>query len=184
LNKTGVVNITAKVNGIVKEIHEGLIEEFYFKNAVPDGYKLKLVKGSSIVANVYVTEEEAEELLAKLHIRTDSKLFQVFKLDYKKETKVHEVIYYIHELGIIKDRFSKVNATKEDLINNLVHLGRITKDSEIASLDFEGIQQEEIFNILHNKHLEYLAKYEDFLLTEINSGSYISSWRSTFFNAT
>lgn len=94
--------------------------------------------------------------------------------------KVHEVVYYIHELGIIKDRFSKVNATKEDLVNNLVHLGRITKDSEIAVLDFEGIQQEEIFNILHNKHLEYLAKYEDFLLTEINSGSYISSWRSTF----
>ena len=62
-------------------------------------------------------------------------------------------------------------ATKEDLVNATVHLGRITKDNEIASLDFETIQQEELFNILHNKHRIYLAKYEDVLLTEVNSSA-------------
>lgn len=158
----------SKVDGIVKTIKENGIESFYFKNAVPDGYKLKLVKNDSIVENVYVTSEEAESILRKLHIRTDTILFKVFKYDAYREFEVHKIIYSIHELGAIKDRFSKVDATKEDLINAAVYLGRITKDKDITSLDFEGIQQEEIYNILHNKHREYLSKYEDVLLMEVN----------------
>ena len=88
-----------------------------------------------------------------------------------KELEVHKIVYSIHELGSIKEIFSKANASKEDLVNAVVYLGRITKDSEIPSLDFERIQQEELFNLLHNKHYEYLKKYEDLLLTEVNSGS-------------
>lgn len=92
-------------------------------------------------------------------------------MDFLKELQIRRTASYIHELGIIKATFSSVNATKEDLINAVNHLRQITKDSELASLDVEGIQQETLFNILHNKHYEYFKKYEDFLLTEINSGS-------------
>lgn len=161
----------SKVNKIVKRIKEDGIESFYFKNAIPDGYKLKLVKEDSIVDNIYLSVEDAEDLLVKLHIRTDSIIHKVFKIDVKKEIELHAIIYYIHELGAVKEKFSKANATKEDLVNATVHLGRITKDNEIASLDFETIQQEELFNICHKKHYEYLTKYEDVLLTEVNSGS-------------
>ena len=154
----------AKVESIVERIKEEPVKEFHFKQSIQEGYYLKLDNDS-----IYLTAEEVNELLAKLHIRTDSILCKVFRYDSSKEFKVHELIYYIHELGIIKDRFSNVNATKESLVNNLVHLGRITKDKEIAVLDFEGIQQEELYNILHRKHLEYLSKYEDILLTEVNS---------------
>ena len=161
----------SKVNGLVKRIKEDGIKEFYFKFSVPDGYRIKLVKEDSIVDNIYLTNAEAEELLKKLHIRTDSIIHKVFKIDVEKELEVHKLIYYVHELGAVKEKFSKADATKEDLVNATVHLGRITKDKDIASLDFEGIQQEELFNICHNKHLEYLSKYEDVLLTEVNSGT-------------
>ena len=159
----------SKVNGIVKRIKEDGIESFYFKVSVHDGYKLKLVKEDSIVDNIYLTSEEAELLLEKLHIKTDAIIHKVFNYDVHKEIEVHKLIYYVHELGAVKEKFSKADATKEDLVNATVHLGRITKDNEIASLDFEGIQQEELFNILHNKHRIYLAKYEDVLLTEVIS---------------
>lgn len=161
----------SKVNDLVKRIKEDKIEEFYFKFSVPDGYRLKLIKEDSIVDNVYLTNAEAEELLKKLHIRTDSIIHKVFKIDVEKELEVHKLIYYVHELGAVKEKFSKADATKEDLVNATVHLGRITKDKDIASLDFEGIQQEELYNILHNKHRIYLSKYEDVLLTEVNSGT-------------
>ena len=158
-----------KVKKIVGRIHEEHIEEFYFKNAVPDGYKLKLVKGSSIVDNIYLDTEEAELLLKQLHFKTDTIIHKVFKIDYAKEIEVHRLIYYIHELGAVKEKFSKADASREDLINATVHLGRITKDKSIANLDFDTIQQEELFNICHNKHRIYLSKYENVLLTEVNS---------------
>ena len=163
--------MVSKVDGLVKRIKEDRIEEFYFKFSVPDGYRIKLVKEDSIVDNIYLTNAEAEELLKKLHIRTDSIIHKVFKIDVEKELEVHKLIYYVHELGAVKEKFSKADATKEDLVNATVHLGRITKDKDIASLDFEGIQQEELYNILHNKHRIYLSKYEDVLLTEVNSGT-------------
>ena len=160
-----------KVNNVVETIKEEKIEEFYFKTSVPEGYKLKLVKNDSITDSIYLTESEANEVLNKLHIRTDSLLFKTFKYDVYKELEAYKLIYYLHELGAVKDRFSKANATKEELVNAAVYLGRITKDSEIASLDFEGIQQEELYNILHNKHLEYYHKFKDLLLTDVISGS-------------
>ena len=62
----------SKVNRIVENIKENRIEEFYFKIAVPEGYKLKLIKDSKIVDNIFLTESEVNELLAKLHIRTEA----------------------------------------------------------------------------------------------------------------
>lgn len=106
-----------------------------------------------------------------MHIKTDSILYKVFKYDIDKELEVHKLVYYVHELGAVKEKFSKANATKEALVNATVHLGRITKDNDIASLDFETIQAEELYNILHSKHYEYLTKFEDLLLTDVLSGS-------------
>lgn len=163
--------MAAKVDGIVKAIYENRIQEFYFKNSFPDGYKLKLVKDSKIFDNIYLTESEANELLVKLHIKTDSILFNVFKLNHEQEAYIKTVISKVHELGLIKANFSSVNATKEDLVNAVNHLKQITKDVELTSLDVEGIQQEEIYNILHEKHLEYLTKFNDVILTEVNSAS-------------
>ena len=45
------------------------------------------------------------------------------------------------------------------------------RDNELASIDVEGMQQEELYNIVHKKHLEYYNKYKYLLLTEIISGS-------------
>ena len=158
----------SKVSGIIKTIYVDHIEEFYFKLSVPDGYRLKTTEPSSI-DGTYLTEAEVHELLKQLHIRTETIVHKIFKLDHEKELEIHNIIYYVHELGAVKEKFSKANATKEDLVNATVHLGRITKDNEIASLDFETIQQEELYNILHRKHLDYLAKYEDAILTDVNS---------------
>lgn len=160
-----------KITNVVNVIHEENIDEFYFKNSIDGGYRLKLIKDSKLFDNIYLTDAEAEDLLNKLHIKTDSLLFKVFKLDIKKELEVKRMVYYIHELGIINSTITSANVTKEDLVNAIVHLGRITKDKEIASLDFEGVTQEEIYNVLHDKHLEYLSKYEDVLLTDVNSAS-------------
>lgn len=158
--------VSSKVNGIVNRIKEDRIEEFYFKNAVPDGYRLKLIKDSTIVDNVYLTTSEAENLLKQLHIKTDSLLFNVFQLDLEKEATVKIIISSVHELGIINSVITSVNATEEDLIQALNHLATITKDVDLAELDVKQIQKEELYNILHNKHLEYYSKYTDFLLTE------------------
>ena len=160
-----------KITNVVNVIHEENIDEFYFKNSIDGGYRLKLIKDSKLFDNIYLTDAEAEDLLNKLHIKTDSLLFKVFKLDIKKELEVKRMVYYIHELGIINSTITSANVTKEDLVNAIVHLGIITKDKEIASLDFEVVTQEEIYNVLHDKHLEYLSKYEDVLLTDVNSAS-------------
>ena len=79
--------------------------------------------------------------------------------------------YLTIAIWIIKANFSSVNATKEDLVNAVNHLKQITKDNELASLDVEGIQQEEIYNILHEKHLTYLAEFTADILEEVTSGS-------------
>ena len=163
---SGVVTITAKVESIVKTIYEDRIEEFYFKISVPEGYRLKLVKEDSIVDNIYVTEAEANELLNKLHIKTETILHKVFKLDLEKEATVKRIISSVHELGIINSVITSVNVTEEDLVNAVNHLGHLTKDVELAELDVKQLQKEELFNILHNKHYEYYSKYTNFLLTE------------------
>lgn len=160
--------VDSKVDGIIKTIYEDRIEEFYFKISVPDGYRLKTTEPSSI-EGTYLTEVEVHELLKKLHIRTETILHKIFKLDFEKELQIKRLTSYIHELGIIKANISSVNATKEDLVNIANHLRQITKDKDLASLDVEGIQQEEIYNILHEKHLNYLAEYTSVILTEASS---------------
>ena len=162
--------MASKVDGLFRTINSNHIEEFYFKTSVPDGYRLKTTEPSSI-DGTYLTEAEAHELLNRLHIRTETILHKVFKIDFEKRFKIHMLTSYIHELGIIKANFSSVNATKEDLVNAVNHLKQITKDNELASLDVEGIQQEEIYNILHEKHLTYLAEFTADILEEVTSGS-------------
>ena len=158
--------VDSKVDGIIKTIYEDRIEEFYFKISVPDGYRLKLIKDSNIVANVYVTEAEVNELLAKLHIKTESIVHNVFKLDLEKEAYVRRIINYVHELGVINATITSVNATEEELIQALSYLKTITKDNELAEFNVNGVQKEELYNVIHRKHLEYLDKYSNFLLTE------------------
>ena len=160
----------SKVDGIIKTIYLDKIEEFYFKLSVPDGYRLKTTEPSSI-DGTYLTVEETVVLLDKLHIKTGTIIHKVFKIDFMKELQIKRLTSYIHELGIIKANFSSVNATKEDLVNAVNHLKQITKDNDLASLDVEGIQQEEIYNILHEKHLEYLASFTADILEEVTSGS-------------
>ena len=160
----------SKVNNIVDKIRTENIKEFYFNQSMEDGYYLKLDNDS-----IYLTSEEAESLLKQLHIKTDSIILKKFKVDHEKELEAKKIIYYIYELGIIYSDFSSVNATKEELINATIHLGRITKDYSLAEIDFKTIQKEDLYNILSRKHNFYLKKYEDFLLTEVNSGSF-SSW--------
>lgn len=167
----GVVNISSKVNGIVKTIYEDRIEEFYFKFSVPDGYKLKLVKGSSIVANIYVNESEVKELLAQLHIKTESIVHKVFKLDLEKEAYFKRMLSSIHDLGMIKQELTAIDVTKEELISMVNLLKSLTNDNDLASLDVETIQQEELYNIVHRKHLEYYSKFKDIILTELNSAT-------------
>ena len=82
-------------------------------------------------------------------------------MDFEKQLQIKRLTSYIHELGIIKANFSSVNATKEDLVAVANHLRQITKDVELAEVDVATIQQEELYNILHRKHLEYLAKFTD-----------------------
>ena len=161
----------SKVNGLVKTIHEEKVEEFYFKNAVPDGYRLKLIKDNAVYNNVYVTEEEAKDLLAKLHIKTDSLLFKVFKLDLKKEAYFNRMLSSIHDLGMLRHELTASDITKEELIAEVNLLKALTKDKTLASLDVEGMQQEELYNIVHRKHLEYYSKFKDIVLTEVISGS-------------
>ena len=160
----------SKVDGIIKTIYLDKIEEFYFKLSVPDGYRLKTTEPSSI-DGTYLTVEETVVLLDKLHIKTGTIIHKVFKIDFMKELQIKRLTSYIHELGIIKANFSSVNATKEDLVNAVNHLKQITKDNDLASLDVERIQQEELYNIVHRKHLEYYHKFKDMVLTEVISGS-------------
>ena len=160
----------SKVDGIIKTMYTEHLEEFYFKLSVPDGYRLKTTEPSSI-DGAYLTEAEVYKLLKKLHIRTETIVHKIFKLDHEKELEVHKLIYYVHELGAVKEKFSKANATKEDLVNVVNHLRQITKDKELAEIDVEGIQQEELYNIIHKKHLEYLGNYTAAILTEVISGS-------------
>ena len=166
LNKEGVVNISSKVEGIIKTIYENRIESFNFKQSLEEGYYLKLDNDS-----IYLTSEEVTELLNKLHIKTDNILLTVFKLDLEKEAYIKRIISAVHELGLIKANISSVNATKEDLVLAVNHLEQLTKDKELAELNVNELQKEELFNILHNKHLEYLSNFTDIILTEVNSGS-------------
>lgn len=92
-------------------------------------------------------------------------------MDLEKEAYFKRIISSIHELGLIKSNILPVNATKEDLVLAANHLEQLTKDKELAELDVNELQKEELFNILHNKHLEYLDNYTDIILTEVNSGS-------------
>ena len=171
LQAKGVVYImvNSKVNNIVDRLKEDNIEEFYFKNAVPDGYRLKLIKDSTIVDNIYLTKPEAEELLAKLHIKTDSILFKTFKLDFEKEAFFNRMLSAIHDLGMLKRESIASDVTKEELIASVNLLKALTKDNELASIDVEGMQQEELNNIVHRKHLEYYVKFKDIVLAEVLS---------------
>ena len=163
--------VSSKVNNIVDRIKEDRIEEFNFKNAVPDGYRLKLIKDSTIVDNVYLTKPEAEELLAKLHFKTDSILFRTFKLDFEKEAYFNRILSSIHDLGMLRRELIASDITKEELLAEVNLLKTLTKDKSLASLDAEGMQQEELYNIVHEKHLEYYSKFKDIILTEVISGS-------------
>ena len=156
--------VKSKVNNIVDRIKEDRIEEFYFKNAVPDGYRLKLIKDSVIVDNVYLTKTEANDLLKQLHFKTDSILFKTFKLDLEKEAYFNRMLSAIHDLGMLKRESIASDVTKEELIAEVNLLKALTKD-----LDLEGMQQEELNNIVHKKHLEYYSKFKDIVLTEVLS---------------
>ena len=92
-------------------------------------------------------------------------------MDLEKEAYFRRIINYIHELGVINVTITSFNSTEEDLIQALSYLKTITKDKELAELDVKQIQKEELYNILHKKHLEYYYKYTDMILTEVNSGS-------------
>ena len=156
--------LNSKVNNIVDRIKEDKIEEFNFKNAVPDGYRLKLIKDSTIVDNIYLSKVEAEELLAKLHFKTDSILFRTFKLDFEKEAYYNRMLSSIHDLGMLKRESIASDVTKEELIAEVNLLKALTKN-------VDGMQQEELYNIVHKKHLEYYSKFKDIILTEVISGS-------------
>lgn len=161
--------VNSKVNNIVDRIKEDRIEEFNFKNAVPDGYRLKLIKDSAIVDNVYLSKVEAEELLAKLHFKTDSILFRTFKLDFEKEAYFNRMLSIIHDLGMLKRESIASDVTKEELIAEVNLLKALTKDTDLASVDVEGMQQEELYNLVHRKHLEYYVKFKDIVLSEVLS---------------
>ena len=161
--------VNSKVNNIVDRIKEDRIEEFYFKNAVPDGYRLKLIKDSAIVDNVYLTKTEATDLLKQLHFKTDSILFKTFKLDLEKEAYFNRMLSAIHDLGMLKRESIASDVTKEELIAEVNLLKQLTKDTDLASIDVEGMQQEELNNIVHRKHLEYYSKFKDIVLTEVLS---------------
>ena len=163
--------LNSKVNNIVDRIKEDKIEEFNFKNAVPDGYRLKLIKDSTIVDNIYLSKVEAEELLAKLHFKTDSILFRTFKLDFEKEAYYNRMLSSIHDLGMLKRESIASDVTKEELIAEVNLLKALTKDKELIKLNVDGMQQEELYNIVHKKHLEYYSKFKDIILTEVISGS-------------
>lgn len=163
--------VSSKVNAIVNSIYEKNIDEFYFKTSVPDGYRLKLIKDSAIVDNVHLTKVEATDLLAKLHFKTDTLLFKTFKLDFEKEDYFNRMLSSIHDLGRLKQELGNPNITKEELIANVNLLKALTKDNELASLDVEAMQQEELLNIVHNKHLEYYSRFKDIILAEVISGS-------------
>lgn len=160
--------ISSKVENIIKTMYTENIEEFYFKISVPDGYRLKTTEPSSI-DGTYLTTEETVVLLDKLHIKTETIIHKVFKIDIVKELQIKRLTSYIHELGIIKANFSSVNATKEDLVNVANHLRQVTKDVELAELDVNELQKEELFNILHEKHYEYLANFTSTILAEVLS---------------
>ena len=51
---------------------------------------------------------------------------------------------------------------------------QLTKDKELSNLDVNGMQKEQLYNIIHRKHLEYYSQYKDIILTEVISGSYSS----------
>lgn len=155
-----------KVDRIINRIYENRIESFNFKQSLEEGYYLKLDNDS-----IYLTSEEVTELLKKLHIKTDSILFKVFKLDLEKEAYFKRIISSIHDLGMLRHELTASNISKEELIAEVNFLKQLTKDKELASLDVEGMQQEELYNSVHKKHLEYYNKYKDLLLTEIISGS-------------
>lgn len=155
-----------KVDKIINRIYENRIESFNFKQSLEEGYYLKLDNDS-----IYLTSEEVTELLKKLHIKTDSILFKVFKLDLEKEAFFKRIISSIHDLGMLRHELTASDISKEELIAEVNFLKQLTKDKTLASLDVEGMQQEELYNIVHKKHLEYYNKYKDLLLTEIISGS-------------
>lgn len=90
-------------------------------------------------------------------------------MDLEKEAYFKRIISSVHELGLLKANIISVNATKEDLVLAVNHLEQLTKDKDLAELDVNELQKEELFNILHNKHLEYLSKYTDVILTEVIS---------------
>ena len=77
----------------------------------------------------------------------------------------------IHDLGMIKQELTAIDVTKEELISMVNLLKSLTNDNDLASLDVETIQQEELYNIVHRKHLEYYSKFKDIILTELNSAT-------------
>lgn len=159
----------SKVNNIVDKIRTENIEEFYFKQSIEEGYYLKLDNDS-----IYLTPEEAESLLKQLHIKTDSIILRKFNLNHEKEAYINRMLSSIHDLGLLKADINNVNATKEDLIQCINHLKQLTKDKDLAELDVDSMQKEELYNILHRKHLKYYYHYKDIILTEVNSGSFSS----------
>jgi len=90
----------------------------------------------------------------------------VFKLDFEKEAYLNRILSSIHDLGRLKQELMTSTITKEDLVADVNLLKVLTKDSELASLDVKGMQQEELYNIVHRKHLEYYSKFKDIILTE------------------
>ena len=165
----------SKVNNIVDKIRTENIEEFYFKQSIEEGYYLKLDNDS-----IYLTPEEAESLLKQLHIKTDSIILRKFNLNHEKEAYINRILSSIHDLGLLKADINNVNATKEDLIQCINYLKQLTKDKDLAELDVDSMLKEELYNILHRKHLKYYYHYKDIILTEVNSGSF-SSWYYFFF---
>lgn len=106
-----------------------------------------------------------------MHFKTDSILFKTFKLDLEKEAYFNRMLSIIHDLGMLKRESIASDITKEELIAEVNLLKQLTKDTDLASIDVEGMQQEELNNIVHRKHLEYYSKFKDIILTEIISGS-------------
>ena len=141
----------SKVNGIVKAIYENRIEEFYFKFSVPDGYRLKTTEPSSI-DGTYLTEAEVDELLTKLHIRTETIVHKVFKLDLEKEAYFKRILSSIHDLGMLKQELTASTITKEELISEVNLLKALTKDNDLASLDVDS-------NLSYNQNLDSIDDY-------------------------
>lgn len=156
--------VNSKVKNIVEQIREDNIKEISFKQSIKEGYYLKLDNDT-----VYLTIEEANQLLKELHIKTDSLLFKVFKLDYEKESYINRILSSIHDLGMLRRELINSDTTKEDLIGMVNYLTQLTKDKELIKLNVDGMQQEELYNIVHRKHLEYYSQYKEIVLTEVNS---------------